>query len=206
MGQNSLSKAIDAAGPEARYDECIKRILSELSILERLLKGCADEFKDVPVRRIEKERIVGKPQISMIAVDQDDLNADETPGAGGRIEGMNAEDSSIKEGKIFYDIRFAAVAPGTKEPIPLIINIEARNKSKDTRLLLKRAIYYVSRMISTQKNTVFTGGDYKKIRKVYSIWILTNAPKKEANTITKYQTTEKQSSVPSRLRRTPMTF
>jgi hypothetical protein len=44
MGQNSLSKALDAAGPEARYDECIKRILSEKSILARILKGCADEF------------------------------------------------------------------------------------------------------------------------------------------------------------------
>ena len=192
MGQNSLSKALDAAGPEARYDECIKRILSEKSILARILKGCADEFKDVPVSLIEKECIEGKPQISSLAVDPDDFDAVEEPAQGSRIEGSNTEDSSIKEGKIFYDIRFTAVAPGTKEPIPLIINIEAQNTSKDMYLLLRRATYYVSRMISAQKNTVFAGDDYKKIRKVYSIWILTDAPKKESNTITKYKIAEKQ--------------
>jgi hypothetical protein len=104
---------------------------------------------------------------------------------------LNTEDVSIKEGKILYDIRFTAIAPGTKEQIPLIINIEAQNTSRDTYLLLRRSIYYVGRMISAQKNAVFTGDDYKKIRKVYSIWILTDVPKKEANTITKYQTTEK---------------
>ena len=158
MGRISLSKALDAAGSEARYDECIKRILSELSILAWILKGSADEFSAVPVAQIEKECIVGVPQI---AVDQDDLNADEAP-VGSRIEGLNTEDSSIKEGKIFYDIRFTAVAPGTNEPIPLIVNIEAQNRSKDAYLLLKRAVYYVGRMISAQKNTVFTGDDYKK--------------------------------------------
>ena len=190
MGRNSLSKAIDAAGPEARHDECVKRILSHLPILARLLKGCVDEFKDVPVERIEKECIEKEPQISTVAVDQDDLDADEAPGGGRRIKGLNTEDSSIKEGKIFYDIRFTAVAPGTKEPIPLIINIEAQNTSRDTRLLLRRSIYYVDRMVSAQKNTVFTGNDYKKIRKVYSIWILTDAPKKESNTIKRYKISE----------------
>ena len=128
MRQNSLSKAIDAAGSEARHDECVKRILSHLPIISRLLKGCADEFKDVPVERIEKECIEKEPQISTVAVDQDDLDANEAPG-GGRIKGLNTEDASIKEGKIFYDIRFTAIAPGTKEPIPLIINIEAVGQS-----------------------------------------------------------------------------
>ena len=192
MGRNSLSKAIDAAGPEARHDECVKRILSERSILARILKGCADEFKDVPVSLIEKECIEGEPQISTVAVDQDDLDADEEPAGGSRVKGLNTEDSSIKEGKIFYDIRFTAVAPGTKEPIPLIINIEAQNRSKKKYPVIKRAIYYGGRMISAQKNTVFTGSHYEKIRKVYSIWILTGVSKNESNTMTAYQIAEKR--------------
>ena len=58
--------------------------------------------------------------------------------------------------------------------------------------MVKRALYYVSRMISSQKNTVFAGSHYEKLRKVYSIWILTNAPKKTGNTITKYRLAEEQ--------------
>ena len=79
MGRNSLSKAIDAAGPEARHDECVKRILSHLPILARILKGCADEFKDVPVERIEKECIEKEPQISTVALDQDAGNKRANP-------------------------------------------------------------------------------------------------------------------------------
>ena len=66
MRQNSLSKSLDTAGAEVKHDECIKRILSELAILAWILKGCVDEFKDVPISQIEKECIVGKPQISML--------------------------------------------------------------------------------------------------------------------------------------------
>ena len=77
------------------------------------------------------------------------------------------EDNSIREGKVFYDIRFSARVPGTKEPIRLIVNLEA------------------------QKNKIFAKRHYEKIRKVVSIWIQMSVDQDVANTITEYSIAEK---------------
>ena len=191
--QSKISKIIDTSKQEAQYDACVKRILSEKIILAWILKECVDEFKQYSIPQIMKECIEGEPKISTVAVDQDELDytedIDETNMA---IEGQNTEDNSIKEGKVYYDIRFYAVVPDTKEPIHLIINIEAQKSDKTTYPIIKRAIYYVSRMISAQKNKVFTKSHYEKIRKVYSIWIHLNVDADKANSITKYRITEEQ--------------
>ena len=55
------------------------------------------------------------------------------------IEGKNTEDSSIKEGKVFYDIKFSAVVPDSKEPVQLFINVEAQ-KDDNTPYPLKRPL------------------------------------------------------------------
>ena len=68
---------------------------------------------------------------------------------------------------------------------------EAQKGSKTSYPLIKRAVYYGSRLISAQKNTVFVNSHYEKIRKVYSIWIQMNAGKEKANTITEYSISEK---------------
>ena len=190
MGSNTLSKTLDTSGYAAQYDERVKRLLSEKIVLAWILKGCAVEFQGLSIDRIVQEHIEGDAEVATVAVDQDELDDAEVSEAS-RISGMNAEDVSIKEGKIFYDVRFSAVAPGVKEPIRLIVNVEAQ-KGRSSYPLVKRALYYVSRMISSQKNTVFAGSHYEKLRKVYSIWILTNAPKKTGNTITKYRLAEEQ--------------
>lgn len=47
--------------------------------------------------------------------------------------------------------------------------------------LIKSALYYCARLISSQLNTVFTGSHYEKIQKVYSIWICTSYRTKMQN-------------------------
>ena len=54
---------------------------------------------------------------------------------------------------------------------------------------MKRAVYYISRLISSQKETKFTGSDYGKIKKVYSIWICMESPHGK-NAINRYQLKE----------------
>ena len=56
--------------------------------------------------------------------------------------------------------------------------------------LLKRGIYYCSRMISSQHGTVFMKSDYGKIKKVYSIWICTTPTLEQEYSITRYKMTE----------------
>ncbi len=56
--------------------------------------------------------------------------------------------------------------------------------------LLKRGFYYVGRMLSAQKGTVFTESHYNKLRKVYSVWICMRPPSDKKNTITRYRIAE----------------
>ena len=98
------------------------------------------------------------------------------------IHGLQNEDNSVTEGSVTFDILFHAKAPGTDDLITLIINVEAqkslspKTKKGEVYPLMKRAVYYISRLISSQKETEFTGSDYGKIKKVYSIWICMESP------------------------------
>ena len=115
---------------------------------------------------------------------------DEGDEGGTIISGMDTEDKSLHEGSIAYDIRFRAIVPGSEEEIGLIVNVEAQNKFNPGYPLLKRGIYYCSRMISSQYGREFTSPHYEKICKVYSIWICMNPPKSKANTINRYRLVE----------------
>ena len=199
MIKSEIARKLEITDQKAQYDSCVKKLLSEKIILAWILKGCVEEFKPFSIDQILQESFEEEPQISMAAVDQDELDRDEEAAdniydeeVSSRIEGMNSEDNSVREGKIYYDIRFFARVPGMKEPpVRLIINIEAQKSKKTPYPIMKRAIYYVSRMISAQKNRIFTKSHYEKIHKVYSIWIQMNVEKRLANTITEYGIAEK---------------
>ena len=94
------------------------------------------------------------------------------------------------EETITYDVRFHAVAPASGELIQLIINIEAQKDFYPGYPLIKRSIYYCSRMISSQYGTEFTNSHYEKIKKVYSIFICIDSPQYRKNTINYYSLQE----------------
>lgn len=148
------------------------------------MKSCLEEYKDCDPNEIADKYIEGQPQVSAVPVLPDE--------GGPLISGLDTEDKSLHEGSITYDIRFRAIAPGTGEPIALIINLEAQNDYYPGYPLIKRGIYYCSRMISSQYGREFTGSQYDKIKKVYSIWICMNPPKSRENTITRYRLIEEQ--------------
>ena len=164
------------------YDAACKRVLSEKGIVAQILKTCVEEYEDSSVEDIAHEYIQGKPEIDTLLVRPD--------GVLTRIDSEKTEDSSETEGTVFYDIRFTAVAPSSGDAIELIINIEAQNDFHPGYPLLKRGIYYCSRMISSQYGTVFVKSEYGKIKKVYSIWVCTNPTKEMEYTITRYKMTE----------------
>lgn len=103
---------------------------------------------------------------------------------------MNTEDSTVTEGKIIYDIRFAAIIPDADEWVKMIINIEAQDNFYPGYPLIKRGFYYGCRLISSQYGTEFMNSHYDGIKKVYSIWICTNPPDYRKNTITGYSMCE----------------
>ena len=180
--ENILAKNITAAGEKAAYDAACKRLLANKVILAWIMKSCMEEYKAHSINEIAERYIEGIPQIAEAAVNPDEDGYEGSE----QIRGAKNEDSTIQEGTITYDIRFLAIVPGTGETIRLIINVEAQNDFYPGYPIIKRALYYCSRMISSQYGSEFTETHYEKIRKVYSIWICPNPPKKRENTITRY--------------------
>ena len=199
--ETSLSQAISRL--EKGYDAEVKNFLCEKQILARILKSCVEEFRDCCIEDIAEKYIEGSPQISETAVDRDvqDVAAQGSEGrdavggsagSGSKIIGAANEDRSVSEGLVTYDIRFTATAPGTGEPIRLIINVEAQRRLKGLSYpLVKRGLYYCSRLISAQKNVEFKGTHYENIRKVYSIWICQNVPEDRQHSIVQYDISER---------------
>lgn len=181
----TIAKNIRLTDEKTRYDAACKRLLSEKIILAWIMKNCVEEYRDCDVNEIAEKYIEGQPQVGETAVAPDETNQ------SARIHGIGVEDTTLTEGTITYDIRFLAAAPVSGELIRLIINIEAQNDFYPGYPLIKRGIYYCSRMISAQYGTEFTEGHYEKIKKVYSIWICMNPPKNRENSITSYVITEK---------------
>ena len=179
---NELKDDLIKSDLEVRYDEHVKKLLANKKTLAWILKYSAVEYKDCTINEIVGF-IEGTPEISSVGVDSGFMAQS--------IKGNPNEDIIINEGMITYDLRFEALAPGTDdEYIQLIINIEAQNKFNPGYPLLKRAVYYCSRMISAQKGLEFENSEYNKIKKVYSIWVCTNPPKTHKNTITRYKISE----------------
>ncbi len=182
--ETTIAQGLHVTDDSAGYDAACKRVLSEKAILARIMKACLEEYKDCDVNDIAEKYIEGQPQVSTVPV---------LPDEGGTIiQGMDTEDKSVHEGTVTYDIRFRAIVPGTRERVTIIINVEAQNDFYPGYPLLKRAVYYCCRMVSSQYGREFTASHYEKIKKVYSIWICMAPPKYRENTITRYRLVEEQ--------------
>ena len=181
--ENMLSADIELTETKSKLDASCKKVLANKIILAWIMKHSMEEFQEFDIAEIAEKYIEGTPQIANIAVHQDEADVP-------LINGMSTESVSVREGTVTYDVRFWAVHPRSGELIRLIINVEAQNDFYPGYPLVKRGIYYGSRMISAQYGTEFTNSDYGKIKKVYSIWICMNPPQYRQNTISKYAMTE----------------
>ena len=166
------------------YDEYCKKILSNKQILAHIIKRCVLEFADVPLQEIPSY-IESSPMINATLSGND------------KIIGMNTEDETIAGAMIRYDILFEVTLPeeskeGTKEKIGLFINIEAQVKDDPGYSLVRRALYYCSRLIARQKNSPggFEKSKLDDIKKVYSIFLCINHPEQKDDVINMYSIKE----------------
>ena len=139
---------------DTTYDQHAKRLLSQRSIMARLLKRTVPEFEETSIPDIAEKYIEGTPQISEIPIDRDKTNvARNVLRTPKELVGDVTENSNLAEGLIRFDILFHARAPRSGELITLIINVEAQRTQRSSKLgyaLLRRAVYYASRLISSQ--------------------------------------------------------
>lgn len=169
------------AGRNPAYDAAAKKVISMKIILAWILKYCVKEFKNTDIQAIKEKYILGTPEVATIPVMPDQTNAQ-------RIRGENTEDKTITEGTTTFDIRFQARSPDGQK-LTLIINIEAQQSVHLTYPLVKRALYYGSRLISSQRDIEFRHSEYDKIKKIYSIWLCMESPTQKSG-ITRYMTQE----------------
>jgi len=91
---------------------------------------------------------------------------------GQRIVGLNTENAEINEGLIRFDIIFyVRMKDGISQ---VIVNLEAQKDEPTSYHILNRAVFYVSRLISSQKERDFVKTNYNDIKRVFSIWVLMN--------------------------------
>lgn len=166
-----MANAVNAAGDKAQYDTRVKRLLAQKSILAHILVKTVDEFKGMKPEDVVKY-IEGEPSISVVPVEPGLANMEKPDAAGQRIVGLNTENAEINEGLVRFDIIFyVRMKNGLSQ---IIVNIEAQKDEPTEYKILNRAIFYVSRLISSQKERDFVNTNYDDIKQVFSIWICMN--------------------------------
>ena len=142
-----LKNAVKATDSKAQYDTSAKRLLGQKSILAHILVKTVDEFKGMNPKDVV-DCIEGTPHISTVPVEPGLTNAASEKN-GERLVGFNTENEEINEGLVRFDIVFyVRMRDGLSQ---IIINVEAQKDEPKGYEILNRAIFYVSRLISSQK-------------------------------------------------------
>lgn len=162
-----IKMSVKATDTKAQYDNKAKQLLGHKIILAHILVNTVEEFKGMnPIDAVQY--IEGEPHIGAVPVDAGATNIENQE----KVIGLNTENSEINEGMIRFDIIFyVRMKDGLSQ---IIVNVEAQKSEPSSYNILNRAIFYVSRMISSQKARDFVKSNYNDIKRVYSIWICMN--------------------------------
>ena len=167
-----IKNTILTTDKDAQYDESAKRLLGQKSILAHILVKTVDEFAGMDPKEVVSY-IEGEPFINTVPIETGLTNA-VIKIDGSRVVGLNSENPELHEGMIRFDIIFyVRMRDGLSQ---IIINVEAQKDEPNGYDILNRAIFYVSRMISSQKERDFSNSNYNDIKRVYSIWVCMNMP------------------------------
>ena len=165
-----LKSAVMATDKDAQYDNSAKRLIAHKIILARILVKTVEEFKGMDPIEVAA-LIEGLPYISAVPVEPGLTNAVHFQN-GQRLVGFNTENQELNEGLVRFDIVFyVRMKDGLSQ---IIINVEAQKDEPSDYKILNRAVFYVSRLISSQKEKDFENSSYDDIKSVYSIWICMN--------------------------------
>ena len=167
-----IKNTILTTDKDAQYDESAKRLLGQKSILAHILVKTVDEFAGMDLKDVVPY-IEGEPFINTVPIETGFTNTviknDES-----LVVSLNSENPELHEKMIRFDIIFyVRMKDGLSQ---IIINVEAQKDEPNGYDILNRAIFYVSRMISSQKERDFSNSNYNDIKRVYSIWVCMNMP------------------------------
>ena len=169
----NLSETLDEIGlQKAKRDDYAKCILADPQVLARIVKNVVTEFEQMSIGEIIP--CIGQPTVTLSVPELLSI----------KNLSIGTEDIEEEYGKIVYDIRFPLYHK--EKTIKFLINIEAQKSTKVSKLkyhIENRMTYYISRMISSQKNVEFINSSYDDLKPVYSIWICMDTGKAEDSII-----------------------
>lgn len=172
---------------ETWRDMACRQLLSHTDVLALILANTVPEFEGMALADVEK--CIGPVDVdATIPVDATGTH---------RIYGISNVDCSVDCQPIIYDMHFLAYIPEDrvrdgKLIAEMHINIEAQKNANPGYYLPKRATYYTSRLISSQKGIDWKNSDYNAIRRVYSVWLCMKPPKEKSGFINHYGVVERK--------------
>ena len=146
------------------YDTEAKNLFGNKEVLSVIAKYVIPEVKDYSYEEIAT--MIGNVNISK-----------EEVAVNGPIERLESESKYIGEKTIFYDIK--TTIHTNDGAIELILNVEIQRKANPGYNLKMRGSYYIARAFSEQLKDISDDANYDKLKKVYSVWIVSNSPKEE---------------------------
>ena len=159
-----LGNAIEAIDSlKARYDKNVKELLADIQVLSRIVKHTVTEVESLSIQEIMDCIDRSSIRVGVVPVEPGLTNM-------GKVESIRTEDAIPNEDYITYDIRFVLAAAAME--LEIIINVEAQRSMSHSRLgyhLENRIVFYLARLISSQKGINFAKSEYDNIKKVYSI-------------------------------------
>ena len=185
MREETRQDIMSAGEIGTKYDEAAKAIWRNREILAPLLKYSIEELKEESIESIMK-------LIDADSIDEDAPVSDLPP----TVTALESEQSSLTEKRITFDLKFKVKNPRLSDGnilVMLHIDLEFQNKYRPTLPdgrsypMIKRAIYYAAREISSQLGRITNLTNYADMEKVVSIWIVNEeVPKEIENTATRY--------------------
>ncbi len=169
---------VDMAKEIASYDKNAKMLISDPPILAYILSRTVPELRGMPTDEIIRR--MGERHISAAPLE---------PGMTKmKLDELNTEQSEANEGTTFFDVLFTVVHMDDRDiDTYLYIDVEIQRDEYVGYDILPRAVFYCGRLLSMQYGMDVTYKDYGGLKKVYSIWLCLNCPKRDANTITRYR-------------------
>ncbi len=182
MRQETKESMARALQNGQKYDESCKEVFKNREVIAPILKYVVAEYKDCT-----QEEIIQ-------CIDADSIKEEIPVGdLPPEVKDQGTEMTAVFEKSIRYDIHFKARNPVLSDEnilVMLHIDFEVQNNYKPSDPeypIIKRAVYYAAREISSQLGKLTEKTNYADLEKCYSIWVCNeNIPKELQNTVTRY--------------------
>ena len=114
---------------------------------------------------------------------------------GGGVSKGDRESSASGHGSVRYDILVRLRSPrGKDKRIGVLLNIEGQNEVRSYEAVKRRMLYYTCRLVSEQKEDVFTNDRYEDLAEVVSVWIFLRPAEKDQGRVVEWSMAGRQLS------------